>query len=157
QSVTFNYSGTTVNVAHPNRTISFAANNGSVLSNTATRIIHLLGTPVSPPSVTGTSVSPLTWTEQLPPTSPQVITIAPNLLISFPGDVDRDGKRTIGDVSALMDALRDLKAYQTSHSLSDAQVTAIADTNLDGRVNNLDVQALIGLLANNPGSTSQLT
>jgi hypothetical protein len=157
QSVTFNYSGTSVNVAHPNRTITFKADNGTVLSTAATRVIHLVGTPVSPPSVTGTSVSPLTWTEQLPPASPQVITIAPNLLISFPGDIDRDGQRTIGDVFALMDALRDLKAYQNSHTLSDAQVTAIADTNLDGKVNNLDVQALIGLLANNPGSTSQLT
>ena len=82
ESVTFNYTGTTVNMAHPTRTISFRANNGTVLSNTATRLIDLLGTNVSPPTFTGTSSSPLSWTETLPPLPKPVITVAPNLLLS---------------------------------------------------------------------------
>jgi hypothetical protein len=157
RSVTFNYSGTAVDTLHSTRTISFASNNGSVLSNVATRTIQLLGPAVIPPIVTGTSQTPLTWTEQLTPAA-QVITIAPNLLVppSDVGDTNRDGHRTVADVGTLMGGLRDLTTYQTAFS-SQGDMQARSDANNDGFINNRDLQSLIVLLANNPGDSGQLT
>ena len=79
QSVAFSYNGTVVSNAA--RTISFAANDGTVLSNVAMKQISIQASTVSAPVITGTSSTPLSWTEQLPPAAPQVIAIAPNLVI----------------------------------------------------------------------------
>ena len=81
QSVTFTYSGSVVGNP-PTRTITFTANDGAALSNQATRLINIVGSVVSPPVVTGTSSTPLSWTETLPPAAPPVITIAPGLAIT---------------------------------------------------------------------------
>ena len=48
----------------------------------------------------------------------------------------------------MMTALIDLNGYQTQRGLSNADLLAIADVNSDGLVDNRDLQAVIGLLAN---------
>jgi len=60
------------------------------------------------------------------------------------GDINRDGQRTVADVSALMGALADLSAYQSA----DPDLLAVADTTGDNMVTNADIQGLINLLAN---------
>ena len=80
QSVSFTYDGSVVTNA--SRTITFAANDGVVASNLATKQITILAATVSPPIVTGTSTTPLQWTEALPPAAAQVLTVAPALAIA---------------------------------------------------------------------------
>jgi hypothetical protein len=76
----------------------------------------------------------------------------------LPGDIDRNGNVNVADVSAMMTALSDLSAYQSTHgpggggALSDQQLLEIADLHPDNLVNNLDLQGLIVLLANGGGS-----
>ena len=62
------------------------------------------------------------------------------------GDINRDGQRNVADISALMTALSDMNGYQTANGLSNADLLAIADTDGDGHVSNLDIQGLISLL-----------
>jgi ELWxxDGT repeat protein len=72
--------------------------------------------------------------------------VLPRTLVA--GDIDFDGRRTIADISDLVNALTDLNTYQSSESLSDGDLLAIADANKDGRADNKDVQSLIVSLAN---------
>ena len=79
------------------------------------------------------------------------------LLVSatyYAGDFNRDGQVTAADVSAMMQALADLKTYQATYSLTNAQLLEIADVNGSGQVTNADLQALINLLANGGGNGS---
>ena len=82
QSVTFTYSGTVV--ANPAHTITFKANDGLVLSDPTNSIdfINIQGPVASPPIVTGTSATPITWTEALPPAAPPTVPVAANLSIA---------------------------------------------------------------------------
>jgi hypothetical protein len=64
------------------------------------------------------------------------------------GDINRDGQRTVADISALLGALADLSAYQSANKLSDLDLLAVADTTGDNMVTNADIQGLIYLLAN---------
>ena len=69
------------------------------------------------------------------------------------GDINRDGRVTMADVSALITALTDLQAYQSSHpGMTDPTLFLdVADVNGDAHVNNADIQALISFLASNNG------
>jgi hypothetical protein len=67
------------------------------------------------------------------------------------GDMDGDGQRTIADVSILGGALADLNAYQSGHSFTGGDLSAVANIDSDNSVTNLDLQALIVLLANGAG------
>jgi hypothetical protein len=80
QSVTFNYSSSVV--TNPTRTITFKVDDGLVLSNRPTRTINIQGPIALPPVVMGTSVTPVTWTEALPPAVAPMVTIAPGLTIT---------------------------------------------------------------------------
>ena len=82
QSVTFTYSGSVV--AEPTRTITFTANDGLVLSDptNAVDFINIQGPVASPPIVSGTSGTPITWTEVLPPAAAPMVPIAASLSIS---------------------------------------------------------------------------
>ena len=97
--------------------------------------------------------SPLAWNTSQLYTTGVISVIDSNYL---PGDINRDGKVTVADISAFMAALSDLNTYQSSHpGLSDSQnLLEVADVNGDGRVNNADLQALINLLSNGGGSSS---
>jgi glucose/arabinose dehydrogenase len=66
------------------------------------------------------------------------------------GDINHDGHVNADDVSALLSALVDLKAYQGS--LTDAQLAEFADLTGDGKVTNADLQALLNLLISDGGS-----
>jgi hypothetical protein len=85
------------------------------------------------------------------PNSVGLIRIA-NVFVDPIGDVNRDGKVTVADISALMTALADLSGYQPTNHLSLQQLLDVADLNGDGKVNNADIQALISLVANNIAS-----
>ena len=68
------------------------------------------------------------------------------------GDVSIDGQRDIGDAMAMMSALTDLSSYQSTHSLSSTDLTAIFDTDGDMIATNADLQGLLVLLANGGGA-----
>jgi hypothetical protein len=70
------------------------------------------------------------------------------------GDLDGNGQTNVGDISSLMSALRDLPAFQTSHDLLPNELLAVANVNQDVGVNDLDLQALLCMLANaaSPGA-----
>src|SRR5262249_31430283 len=68
--------------------------------------------------------------------------------ISNFADVDQDNHVNISDVSALQTALNDLNTYKANHNFNDDDLKMVCDINLDGFVDNADVQALIIYLAN---------
>jgi T5SS/PEP-CTERM-associated repeat protein len=70
----------------------------------------------------------------------------------YAGDVNRDSHVDVADVSALMTALSDLSKYQSTNSLTTAQLSLVADLTDDNVVTNVDLQGLIILLANGGGS-----
>jgi hypothetical protein len=66
------------------------------------------------------------------------------------GDWNLDGSLTAADVPAMMQALANLASYQSSHSLSNAQLLFIGDNDHDGQITNGDVQGEIHLLITAP-------
>src|SRR5262249_43266728 len=82
----------------------------------------------------------------------EVVPASPTVLTR--GDVGQDGHVNDADISALMDALANLNAYQSGHSWDAADLADIADLNGDGLVTNDDIQTLIDFLANGGGSGS---
>src|SRR5262245_8658145 len=54
--------------------------------------------------------------------------------LMLPGDVNRDGRVNIADVSALETALADLSKYQSSNNLTSAQLTSIDNLTSDNLV-----------------------
>ena len=69
------------------------------------------------------------------------------------GDINQDHSVDVADVSSLASALSDLSGYQSTHQLTDPQkLKDLTDINNDGRVDNLDIQALINMTANNAAS-----
>ena len=72
------------------------------------------------------------------------------------GDINLDGQVTVADIADLMAALANLSGYQSAEGLSEQQLSEIADVNGDGVINNLDIQALISLVANNGAGGSSL-
>jgi autotransporter-associated beta strand protein len=64
------------------------------------------------------------------------------------GDINRDGRVDVADVSALESALADLNKYQSTNGLSAPQLTMVGDLTGDGKVDNADFQRLIIALAN---------
>lgn len=88
-------------------------------------------------------------TGELLPASPPIPTA---------GDIDQDAHVTLADVGPMMQALVDLGNYQAANQLSDPNLKTIADLNLDGAIDNLDLQALITRLANGtPGGGGNLS
>jgi hypothetical protein len=63
-----------------------------------------------------------------------------------PGDFNRDGQVNAADIPAMLAALADLSAYQTSKNLSGPQLVLLGDIDGDGVVTNADLQALLTLL-----------
>jgi alpha-L-arabinofuranosidase len=70
------------------------------------------------------------------------------------GDVDGDGHVNIADNAALMSALGDLSLYVAAHQFTSNDLAAVADIDGSNTVNNLDVMALLVLMANGIGSGS---
>jgi hypothetical protein len=62
------------------------------------------------------------------------------------GDLNRDGAVTGADVPAMLGAMTNLSAYQSSNQFSPADLLATADINSDGLVDNSDLQALINAI-----------
>jgi hypothetical protein len=72
----------------------------------------------------------------------------------LPGDTDGDGQRTVADVGTLMTALTDMTAYQSSYSVSPNDAMTVGNLDGDSAVTNLDLQAMIVLLANAAGASA---
>ncbi len=66
--------------------------------------------------------------------------------IVIPGDFNRDGAVTATDVTAMLQAMTDLSAYQTTYFLTADDVKTIGDLNFDTVVTNADIQPLLDLL-----------
>ena len=66
-----------------------------------------------------------------------------------PGDLNRDGKVTSADISALMSSLADVADYEINDSLTSPQFLLLVDLNGDGQVDNVDLQSLSSLIATN--------
>jgi fibronectin-binding autotransporter adhesin len=64
------------------------------------------------------------------------------------GDWDTNGTLNASDIPAMLQALVNLNAYKTSHSLTNEDFLNIADVNGSGTVTNADMQATLDLLAN---------
>jgi hypothetical protein len=63
------------------------------------------------------------------------------------GDFNLDHAGNAADVPAMLQALTDLPSYQFSNSLSNADLSFLADVNGDQAINNIDLQALLTLVA----------
>jgi hypothetical protein len=77
-----------------------------------------------------------------------------NSAFHLKGDFNGDGKVTNADIQTMLDALANLSAYKTGHSLTDSDLLTIADMNGDGVVNASDIQPFMNLLAGAPLPTS---
>jgi autotransporter-associated beta strand protein len=64
------------------------------------------------------------------------------------GDYNQNGVFDPGDISAMLKALTDLKAYAISKQISDGDVVAIGDFDSSGTVTNADIQPLLDLAIN---------
>jgi hypothetical protein len=69
-----------------------------------------------------------------------------------PGDFNRDGHETSADLPMMLLALTNIPAYRSLFTLSDADFVAIGDINVDGTVNNADMQALLNFFKLGGGS-----
>ena len=74
----------------------------------------------------------------------------------LPGDFNRDGQVNAADIPAMLAALADLTAYQTSKNLSGPQLVLLGDIDGDGAVTNADIQSLLELLKSGGGSLASV-
>ena len=77
-----------------------------------------------------------------------------SILLPLLGDLNLDGQRTAADVTAMLNAIQDLSSYQSAHSLSEADLLSIGDTNGDRVIDNADVQSLLDLFRNGNGAAA---
>jgi hypothetical protein len=77
-----------------------------------------------------------------------------NSAFHIAGDFDGDGKLTVADIAAMMKALSDMDAYQSTHGLTLDDLIALGDLDGTGTFTNADLQALINVLAGAPGGGS---
>jgi Polysaccharide lyase/Dockerin type I domain len=70
------------------------------------------------------------------------VSTTPRLL----GDINGDGHVTRTDFAAMLTALTDFNGYQTAHPTGSAAPAYLADTDRDGAVDNLDLQAELNLI-----------
>jgi autotransporter-associated beta strand protein len=76
------------------------------------------------------------------------------------GDLNRDAHVTAADIAAMMQALSNLSSFQSTNDLAAADLSTIADVNHDDQIDNTDLQALIGVVADqamNSGTGSVAT
>jgi hypothetical protein len=73
------------------------------------------------------------------------------------GDVNQDNSINVADVQALSSALINLDAFPASHPmLSQSQISLMLNIDQESGVDNLDIQALLNLLANSATGSGQL-
>jgi hypothetical protein len=71
---------------------------------------------------------------------------------ALPGDFNRDSHIDAADILAMEKALVNLPGYESSQSLTGAQLLSIGDLNGDGKVTNADLAALLSDLKSGGGS-----
>ncbi|HTQ39316.1 MAG TPA: autotransporter-associated beta strand repeat-containing protein [Pirellulales bacterium] len=72
----------------------------------------------------------------------------------IPGDLTGDNALDAPDVLAMMTALADPAAYESTHDLTATDLVTLGDINQDGYFNNADIQALISDLRSGGGSNA---
>jgi Dockerin type I domain len=70
------------------------------------------------------------------------------------GDFNRDGHVTAADIQSMVNALSDLRTYQSTQGLSNAALLALGDVDHNNAVNNADLEALLNKLKSGGGSGS---
>jgi hypothetical protein len=70
------------------------------------------------------------------------------------GDFNLDGRKDGADIGPMLQAFSNLENYQSANQLSNAELLAIGDVNLDGALTNADIQAFLGLLVSGNASAS---
>jgi hypothetical protein len=75
-------------------------------------------------------------------------------LVPF-GDFNRDQNTTADDIPAMLAALTDLQPYKTNHQLTQEELVGFADINGDGKVDNVDIQAMLDYTASTGGGGAQ--
>ncbi len=71
----------------------------------------------------------------------------PNISTSpLRGDFNLDGKVTNADLQAMLNALKNINGYETSHGMNDSYLDYIGDFNGDFKVNAADIQGMLALL-----------
>ena len=68
------------------------------------------------------------------------------------GDLTLDGHVNAADLTAMVSALANPAAYETSHSLTNDSLFAIGDMDADGHFTNLDLQGMISFLQSGQGN-----
>ena len=79
-----------------------------------------------------------------------------NSAFHIPGDFNFDGKLDAADVTAMMQALANMKTFEADHGLTDDQLLALGDIDDSGSFTNADLQKLISVLADTPGGSGAL-
>jgi hypothetical protein len=73
--------------------------------------------------------------------------IVPSLPGYVRGDFNKSGALDKGDITAMLSALTDLKAFATTNGYTPGDLLAIGDLNNSGAVDNRDIQSELDLLA----------
>jgi Glycoside hydrolase family 44 len=68
------------------------------------------------------------------------------------GDFNLDGLVNNADLQAMLDAEKNLPAYEAAHNLTDANVLLLGDFNSDGAVNSADIGLMINALSKATGT-----
>ena len=79
------------------------------------------------------------------------------VIVQLLGDWDLNGQQNAGDIPAAMSAMVDLNAYRSAHNLTAAQLLALGDVNDDSHVDNLDLSALLSLLAHSSATAHAIS
>jgi hypothetical protein len=77
------------------------------------------------------------------------------LTVVAKGDFNRDNQLTSADIPAMLSALTDLAAYQSTYGVPAAELLAIGDFTGDGNVTNADIQPLLDLVSSTGGGSVQ--
>jgi autotransporter-associated beta strand protein len=82
-------------------------------------------------------------------------------VVPLVGDTDQNGALESGDIAALLQGLTNRAAFKSARqasapNFSDADVRFILDVNLDDKVDNTDIQALLYMLRPQPGGSDNI-
>ena len=69
------------------------------------------------------------------------------------GDVNQDGSITGADITAMLQALNNVNAFENAYAMSASDISTILDFTGDGKLTNLDIQGELDLVATSGGGS----
>ena len=69
------------------------------------------------------------------------------------GDVNQDGSITGADITAMLQALNNVNAFEAAYAMSPSDISTILDFTGDGKLTNLDIQGELDLVATSGGGS----